>query len=89
MKTKWNLIVKVNPDRPWAVDLRTAAGTRLSADRFEGLKALNPFLQSYRFIPAAEVDCTWWHRVEMMLTERRLYKGAAFEVDWYGNVSCH
>lgn len=68
-----NLLVKRKAGAEFIITDMVA--TRLSKRKFEELKAINQEkLGEYEFMPASEVDWTWWDRVFKKLTERAIYR---------------
>lgn len=85
----YNLIIKTATDRPdYLIDLKTAMATRLSENKFNALKALNPaLLGDYRFIAFKDTDFSWWGKVTRYLTANRIYNNCVFEIDFKGNIT--
>ena len=68
-----NLLVKRKAGAEYIITDMIA--TRLSKHKFEELRQINMSkLGDYEFMPASEVDWTWWDRVFKKLTERAIYR---------------
>lgn len=68
-----NLLVKRKAGAEYIITDMIA--TRLSKRKFEELRQINMNkLGDYEFMPASEVDWTWWDRVFKKLTERAIYR---------------
>ena len=68
-----NLLVKRLEGREFIITDMMA--TRLSKRKFEELKACNEDkLGAWEFMPASEVDWTWWDRVFKKLTPSAIYR---------------
>ena len=68
-----NLLVKRLAGREYIITDMMA--TSLNKKAFEELKACNEEkLGEWEFMPASEVDWTWWDRVFKKLTKRAIYR---------------
>ena len=61
--------------------------TQLSKKKFLELQKINDCLKGFVFLDPRDIDCFWWSRCTKYLTGHKLIDGAAFDCDYYGNVS--
>ena len=84
---KYNMLVKPHKEKEFLIT--DFIVTKLTKNSFEKLQKLNAaLLGDYRFVEYKNTDFSWWSKASKYLTASKL-KSAAFDVDFYGNVTLY